>query len=821
MDPPCDVRALYEYKSEHEDDLNFESGQIIHVFAVEDEEWLRGSYTSPRGVKESGMFPKSFVELVEAVKHAPAAPSRPTASSSSHAGPSAASTSIVEQHSNDGQEEGTLVTNSSIQDVVPEPAVKHLTSQQRSSTDHEAKPEKSEVVREVLETSTPVVMVASEESSSVVTESPKATPQISETSERAPTATTATEETTRTIPRTTAPVKTLPVTETASQATSPQTAKSPPADKPIKSNAFRDRIAAFNKQETAPIAPKPMVKPKLANKPFVAPPPSKDAFVHIPGIAKPKPALNQGAPAKEPPAPTPINVNDRESSKSIDEPPKVGSLKDRIAALQAERNQLAARKEGPPKSVNAVESDDGNVLQTSTLQIDNQILDATESGEPRSETITRHPPTMPIVPQDETMRAEDESLISSSPSSLSRQNTNRSIESIRPQATGLSVLSSKSDIALQNPVPIPSVPFIPVAIETTTATSEDFSATTSTNQPNTDASATIPSHDTATTEADVEERQPSSEDEMDEEERRKQQLRERMAKMSGGMGMGMHMALGLGGGSRSSKPKAAAKPTPAPETAPEIHQAPIPMPGLPPMPVRQNSYTEVRKPSEAEDDPVDESVSTGVPVPSESPEDRRPATAEARMDHDESSSRMASAPAVPPLPGVAMAPRSPNESLPGLESDVNRMTLESRRDGPPPIPSGRPSMSFDRPAPPPVPPSRPSMDLDNVTSTFSDSRSPEQQNAPPPVPVLRPITTTVNDHSANPSFTNHDNRTSIDTVRSPPPPVPTTDSPRGPPQIPSAAPPVPVAAQSVRAQLVSPPFNSPPAMSPGGSKRMS
>lgn len=63
MQPPCDVKALYEYRSEHEDDLNFDAEQVIHVHAVEDEEWLNGSYEDSTGKKHVGMFPKSFVEL--------------------------------------------------------------------------------------------------------------------------------------------------------------------------------------------------------------------------------------------------------------------------------------------------------------------------------------------------------------------------------------------------------------------------------------------------------------------------------------------------------------------------------------------------------------------------------------------------------------------------------------------------------------------------------------------------------------------------------------------------------------------------------------
>ncbi|ODV77503.1 uncharacterized protein CANTADRAFT_36328, partial [Suhomyces tanzawaensis NRRL Y-17324] len=53
---PFRVKAVYEYKSEYEDDLTFDVGQIITVTEVEDEEWFSGNYDG-----KSGMFPRNFV----------------------------------------------------------------------------------------------------------------------------------------------------------------------------------------------------------------------------------------------------------------------------------------------------------------------------------------------------------------------------------------------------------------------------------------------------------------------------------------------------------------------------------------------------------------------------------------------------------------------------------------------------------------------------------------------------------------------------------------------------------------------------------------
>ena len=49
--PPFTVKAVFEYASDHDDDLNFAIGQIVTVTAVEDEEWYFGEYTDESGHK--------------------------------------------------------------------------------------------------------------------------------------------------------------------------------------------------------------------------------------------------------------------------------------------------------------------------------------------------------------------------------------------------------------------------------------------------------------------------------------------------------------------------------------------------------------------------------------------------------------------------------------------------------------------------------------------------------------------------------------------------------------------------------------------------
>lgn len=59
--PPFQVVAQYPYKSEFEDDLNFDKDQIITVTSIEDNEWYFGEFKSSGGEMEEGIFPKSFV----------------------------------------------------------------------------------------------------------------------------------------------------------------------------------------------------------------------------------------------------------------------------------------------------------------------------------------------------------------------------------------------------------------------------------------------------------------------------------------------------------------------------------------------------------------------------------------------------------------------------------------------------------------------------------------------------------------------------------------------------------------------------------------
>lgn len=67
---PFEAIAIYPYNSEYEDDLHFEKGQVIKVLSIEDDEWYFGTYTSSvDGTVSEGIFPKSFVTLMESDTH--------------------------------------------------------------------------------------------------------------------------------------------------------------------------------------------------------------------------------------------------------------------------------------------------------------------------------------------------------------------------------------------------------------------------------------------------------------------------------------------------------------------------------------------------------------------------------------------------------------------------------------------------------------------------------------------------------------------------------------------------------------------------------
>lgn len=279
--PPYQVKALYEYSSPHDDDLSFPDGQIITVTDEEDADWSYGEYLDVAGVKQEGLFPRNFVK-----KHEPETPPRPSRS------------------------------NRQKKDIEPIPAALH------GAPIHE--PEISQAPAQEI---APEILVS--DAPTLHEEFHTHQPDHDQSAK-------------------------LPTTP-SSQMQPSTTAKTVPqsAAKPT-SGSFRDRINAFNKPAAAPVAPKP--GPAVSSggtgfvkKSFVAPPPSKNAYVPPPKEVPPQRIYRR---EEDPEVPTqvtggesaerPFNSDTIALAEGEDQP-KPTSLKDRIALLQKQQMEQAAR----------------------------------------------------------------------------------------------------------------------------------------------------------------------------------------------------------------------------------------------------------------------------------------------------------------------------------------------------------------------------------------------------------------------------------------------------------------------------------------------
>lgn len=58
------VRALYDFKAETGDDLDFAKGEIISVLSQVDDSWLAGEIVEDDGAVRKGIFPSNYVEKI-------------------------------------------------------------------------------------------------------------------------------------------------------------------------------------------------------------------------------------------------------------------------------------------------------------------------------------------------------------------------------------------------------------------------------------------------------------------------------------------------------------------------------------------------------------------------------------------------------------------------------------------------------------------------------------------------------------------------------------------------------------------------------------
>jgi hypothetical protein len=540
--PPFRVKAIYDYMSPHDDDLGFSNGQVITVTEEEDADWYFGEYADSSGKKQSGLFPKNFVNLYE-----PETPPRPSRQSRSRR----------ELEASPAVGQGEEVAKTDEPEALAPQA--QLVSPQ------------SETTRDVAQPRAPAPPVAARTPNSP--DISPANPPVNVSTKPVP-------------PSTTKPAP-PPVTE-----------------KPA-TGSFRDRINAFNKPAAPPVAP---MKPSglgssggsgFVKKPFVAPPPSKNAYVPPPREAPPQKLYRReedpevaaqssnglGIDVSSAPFPGTALVNEEEDQ------PKPTSLKDRIALLQkqqmeqaakhAEAGQKKERSKRPPQK-KQVESQEETMEQVNPTE--DSALERINSAGTTGKRSTEAVPDEPQSEAHTTTKSRDATLIASpiTPGRGSQSDANDADQSGAGDTEGDELSTGRED---------------------------------SDEKPWSKAPAVQPHEPDVMDESDLDEDENEEEPEMDPEVKRRMEIRERIAKMSGGMGMagmfgptpGIPPMASKKQNSGSSERKTAGKPMTAPTDDTSTARAPpvpiMPMPGM----------QRVRSP-EQEDTPIEVSKEEeGIP----------------------------------------------------------------------------------------------------------------------------------------------------------------------------------------------------------------
>ncbi|KAJ5805003.1 hypothetical protein N7474_010890 [Penicillium riverlandense] len=298
----------------------------------------------------------------------------------------------------------------------------------------------------------------------------------------------------------------------------PAASKPPPpavAEKPSGSS-FKDRIAAFNKPAAAPVTPfKPSgSSSSFIKKPFVPAPPSKDSYVPPPREPAPKIYKREEDPqvqeqiAREPPVsesrpPPPLPTE--APAEGEEDQPKPTRLKDRIALLQKQQLEQAQRH--------------------------------AEAAQKKEKS--RHPkkqaegPAVPATPGEELEEPEEPGTTEALESAR-----DPSVDTLRGSAHAPQVPTPFSPpeemVSDTNDADYSAAADSEDAGETSTSKDEDEER----SHPSIQRQPSSRSVEQQGDEADVEEETGEEEEEdMDPETRRRMELRNRMAKMSGGMGM--------------------------------------------------------------------------------------------------------------------------------------------------------------------------------------------------------------------------------------------------------------------------------------------
>ncbi|KAK0715303.1 hypothetical protein B0H67DRAFT_238430 [Lasiosphaeris hirsuta] len=796
---PFKVKAIFDYASGHEDDLAFSNGQIITVTDQDDADWYGGEYFDDAGAKHEGIFPRNFVE-----KYEPTAPPRPSRGRSkkddSVGSPSAAAPSVP------------------FEPPTVEP---------------EDKPE-------------PVRVPSPTQAISSAPAAPAPAPE-------AP------------APKPAPPAQAAAPPPPAPQPAETPRAASPPAPKPTpkpnspppvseKPSSFKDRIAAFNRSAAPPIAP---FKPSglgagssgFIKKPFVAPPPSRHSYIP-PTTQAPAARIyrrdedpeikEQEAAAVENAGKAGLIPTASPEAEGEEDQPKPLSLKERLALLQKQQMETAARhadavaKKEKPKRPPKKRMDSQDPTMASP---------APEEAEPAANA----PP--PPLERRDTEEVGKKSLDETHPPRIPHGPRRKSSKGIEPRDGNEADMSGAGD---------------------TTEDQEELTEKEDSDERSKHVATAAKQDDE--NEDEEEEVDEDDEDDVDPEVRRKEELRARMAKMSGGMGMPGMPGIPLFGGPPPALPKKKKSTGPAKRsddfdepTSPTTRAPPVPMMALPGM----SRQTQEPEQAESEDEGEEAQLRTphqetapslpsreagapppvpgGRPAPPPVPADSRP----------------------PPPPPTASAIKSPSEGSvsddelserPHEESDTPRVepTQAARAPPPPPIamppvlpPTSprtaqpkRPSFGEERsPISPAAPTSAASKRASRLPPPVPGSAPaplPAQTRPPPPPPTAAPpsrsavhdeddgeeeeeITEYEGDYDTDiassvphkDALKSHQRESSFEDATSPrspaveAPPAPFAAAPRGPPPIPSQPPP-PQTRKSVDMPHIAPPPPPPP-----------
>lgn len=296
-----------------------------------------------------------------------------------------------------------------------------------------------------------------------------------------------------------------------------------------KKNAFADRIAAFNDASQAPLSPFSAPKPaSFVRKPFV-PSPSNSYVPQFPTSGPPSSHVTASQQAHSQPPPEHVVHGDDPEEEDEDDKPIV-SLQERIRLLQKQQEEERAR-----------------MAASASKKKTKSRPKQTEASEEGAEGASA--PLEPVT---------SAGSVQSYPSaSIDAAHTGGSFDSV-----------SDPSASFEHP-PIPPQ-FTPQSRRSVDGRSMDGQHDS--------PIATVPEEEEPNEDEDNEDDGDESEEEEDDEEARRIALRNRMAKISGGMGMvGMMGGFGLPGAMPPAPKPKKTKKSAEEEDHPEVRQAPVPM----------------------------------------------------------------------------------------------------------------------------------------------------------------------------------------------------------------------------------------------------